>query len=152
RSRAETRKLQPRNRPNVQRDRQHASGSRAQRAQFVAAFFFRGDVFEIALLLFETHRAETELSLELRADAFAETRQRERFDVERVGTRETGIGVLVFTVLFERDRSILRDDELRAILVSFEFAGDAPQPGFYFLLGFESLAPDFQREAAGGVA
>ena len=58
----------------------------------------------------------------------------------------------MFAILFERDRAILGDDELRAILKCFEFAGDAPETGFDLFLSFENLAPDFERDAAGGVA
>ncbi len=62
------------------------------------------------------------------------------------------IGVLMFAILLERDRPILGDDKLRAILKGFEFAGDAPETGFDLFLSFEYLAPDFERDRAGGVA
>ena len=39
-----------------------------------------------------------------------------------------------------------------AILKGFEFAGDAPETGFDLFLSFEDLAPDFERDRAGGVA
>ncbi len=72
--RSETGKLQTRNRSDVKRDRKHAARSRAQRAERVATLFFGGDVFEIALLLFDAHVAESHQSLELWSDAFAKVR------------------------------------------------------------------------------
>ena len=62
------------------------------------------------------------------------------------------LSLLVFSILFECDRAVFGDDELRAILKGFEFAGDAPETGFQFFLRFENLAPDLERNAAGGVA
>src|SRR5689334_24025198 len=58
----------------------------------------------------------------------------------------------MFAILFERDRPIFGDDELRAILKGFEFSGDAPETGFESFLCFEYLAPDFERDRASGVA
>ena len=132
--------------PDVQRYRKHAAGSGAERAESVNAFFFRGDVFEIALLLLEAHAAKPHLALELWSDSFAKVRESEGFDVEGVGARESRILVLVFAILFERDRPVFGDDELRAVLKSFEFAGDAPETGFDFFLGFENLAPDLEGD------
>ncbi len=86
------------------------------------------------------------------SDSFAKVRKRECFDVERVGAWELRLGLLVFAILLERDGTIFGDDELRAVLKRFEFAGDAPEAGFDLFLSFECLAPDFERDGAGGVA
>jgi len=150
--RTELGKLQTRNRSDVQRDREHATRSGAQRTERVATFFFGRDVFEVPLLLLDAHVAEPHRALELCTDALAEIRQRECFDVDRVSAWELWLGFLVFAILFERDRAILGDDELRAVLESFEFAGDAPETGFQPFLCFEYFAPDLQSEGAGGVA
>ncbi len=87
----------------------------------------------------------------MRADSFAEVRERDRFDVESVGAWELRFGFLMFAILLDRDRSILGDDELRAILKGFEFAGDTPETGFEFFLRVESLAPDLESDRAAGV-
>jgi hypothetical protein len=63
-----------------------------------------------------------------------------------------GLGVLVLAILFDRDRAIFGDDELRAILERFEFAGDSPETGFDFLLCFEDLAPDLECDGACGIS
>ena len=91
------------------------------------------------------------LPFELRSDPFAKVGKRKRLDVHRVSTRKNGIGILVFTVLFERNRSILRDHKLRAILVGFEFAGNTPEAGLN-LFPCSMFAPDFQRERSGSIA
>src|SRR6185369_2370898 len=145
-------KLQTRNRTNVQRDRQHTTRRSAQRTERVATFFFRRNVFEIPLLLLDAHVAKPHRALELRPDSFAKVGQRECFNIHRVRARELRLGLLVLAILLERDRTILRHDELRAILECFEFAGDAPETGFDPFLSFECLAPDFERDRAGGVA
>ena len=62
------------------------------------------------------------------------------------------LGFLVFAILLERNRTILCDDKLRAILECFEFAGDPPETGFDLFLSFEHLTPDLERDRAGGVA
>jgi hypothetical protein len=103
------------------------------------------------LLLFDAHVAESREALELWADSFAEVGEGDRFDVESVSARELRFGFLVFAILLDRDGSILGDDELRAILKGFEFAGDAPETGFEFFLRVESLAPELERDRAGGV-
>ena len=94
-------------------------------------------------MLFDAHIAESHQSFELRPNSFTKIRQRDCFDVERVGARQLWFGFLMFAILFERDRPVFGDDELRAILKGLEFAGDAPETGFDFLLSFEYLAPDF---------
>src|SRR6185436_12842224 len=100
----------------MKRDRQHASRSRTQSAEGVTTLFFCGDVFEVTLLLFDAHVAESHRAFELRSDALAKVGERECFDVEGVGARELRFGVLVLAILFDRDREIFGDDELRTIL------------------------------------
>src|SRR5215203_4370331 len=75
RFRPEFGKLKTRNWTDMKGNRQHPPRSRAQRAERVATFFLRGNVFEIALLLFDTHVAEADETFELRPDTFAEIRQ-----------------------------------------------------------------------------
>src|SRR5215213_11561141 len=53
RLRSEIRKLETRNRADVQRSGEYAAGSGTESAECVATFFFGGDVFEISLLLFD---------------------------------------------------------------------------------------------------
>jgi hypothetical protein len=98
------------------------------------------------LLLFEPHVTEPHQPFELGSNALAKIREGDGFDVECVGAREVWIGFLVFAVLFERDWSIFGDDELRAVLKSFEFTGDSPESGFDLFLSFEYLAPDFESD------
>src|SRR5215208_912217 len=148
----EFRKLQTRDRTDVKRKRQHSSGSRAQRAERVAALFLRGNVFEVTLLLFDAHIAEPHRTLELWPHSFTKVRQRYCFDVERVSPRQSRIGVLMFTVLLERDWPVLRDDKLRAVLESFELTSDAPETGLDAFLSFENFTPDFESECAGGIS
>ena len=62
------------------------------------------------------------------------------------------IGVLMFAILFDSDRAILSDDELRPILKRFEFAGDSPETRSDFFLCFENFAPDLKSDGSGGVA
>src|ERR1044072_7796157 len=66
----ESGKFEARNRADVQRTRKHAARGGAEGAERVAAFFFGGDVFEIALLLFDAHIAESHQALELWSDSF----------------------------------------------------------------------------------
>src|SRR5215213_110855 len=110
--RTEAGKLQTRNRPDVQRDREHATRSGAQRAESVATFFLGGDVFKVALLLLDAHVAEPDRALELWADSFAEVGYRQGFDVEGVRAWELWLGVLMFAILFESDGTVFGDDEL----------------------------------------
>ena len=58
----------------------------------------------------------------------------------------------MFAVLLDCDRAILGHDELRAILKSFEFAGDSPEAGFDLALSFEHLVPDFEVDRSGCIA
>ena len=81
-------KSKPGNRSFMNGDGKYAARSGAQRSELIAAFFFGGDVFEVALLLFEAHVAELQQLFELRPDAFAKVRQRQRLDVHRVGARQ----------------------------------------------------------------
>src|SRR5262249_21370083 len=140
----EVRKLQTRNRVHLKRNTKHAAGGGAQCAERVTALFFGGDVFEITLLLFDAHVAESCEAFELRADSFAEVRQRDRLDVERVGAWQLWFGFLLFAILVSGDGFVSRDYELRAILEHLDFAGDSPETGFEFFLRFESFAPDLE--------
>src|SRR6478672_1649868 len=136
-----TRKLQTRNRPDVHRDREHATRRRTQRAQRVATFFFRGDVFEVTLLLLDPHIAEAHLAFELWPDAFAKIGQREGFDVEGEGAWNLGLGILKLAILIDRGGAILTQHELVAILKTFQFSLDRPQARLHQALRFSNVAP-----------
>src|SRR5947207_10690515 len=97
-------------------NRKNSSRRRIQRSELIDALFFRGDVFEITLLLLEAHVTELQILFELWPDAIAKTRQRQRLDVERERARQQRIATEIFTILFDRDRFVFRDYKLRAIL------------------------------------
>ena len=98
-------------------------------AELIAAFFLRSNVIKITLLLFQTHVAKPEDAFELWSDTVAKVRQRERFDVQRIGARQNRIGVLMFPIFFQSDGALFRNNELRSVLKTLEPASDAPQSG-----------------------
>src|SRR5712691_10163783 len=73
--------LHSRYRASMNSNGQNPSRSGAQCAELVAALLFGRDVFQISLLLLQTHVAQPHGALELEANSFAETRKRKRFNV-----------------------------------------------------------------------
>src|SRR5262249_29092619 len=130
----------------------HASGYGIERSEWVAAFLFSCDVFEVSLLLFEPHVPEPESTLELRANPFPKSRHHERLNVHGERSRKEGICILVFSILRNVDCPILSYDKLWPILRNLEASRNSPQSGFEFISCFQSFSPDSQRERAGGIA
>src|ERR1041384_3445357 len=144
--------LKSRYRSDVHGDRKHATRSCIQRPELINAFFFRGDVFQISLLLLQPHEAELQILCELRPDAFAKSRQRQSLDIQSEGARQERITTEILAILLERDGPVLADDELIPILERFKFSGDPPKPWAQFLPAFQHIRTTLQRERTGRIA
>src|SRR2546421_6114197 len=131
-------------RSDVHGDRKHAARSCIQRTELVNALFFRGNVFQITLLLFQSHETKLQFLLKLRPDAIAKSRKRQSLDIQSEGARQERIATEIFAILLERDRPVLADDELIPILIRFKFSGNSPKSWTQFLSAFEHLRPNLQ--------